>query len=124
MTGFALSGHLLDVADASQVQIELNFSSIPLFKKTLELAEKKKFPTRLTKDNKETYSHRVKVDPKNRETEEMILYDPQTSGGLLIFVRESQANQMVSELRGKGVVDASIIGRVSDSDSPSIILLP
>ncbi len=124
VTGFALSGHLLDVAEMSQVQIELKLSSLPIFKRALELPAKKKFPTRLTKNNQETYSCKVEVDPKVSESEEMILYDPQTSGGLLIFIKEDQADQIISDLKENGIQAASIVGVVKGSGKPTIHLLP
>ncbi len=97
---------------------------LPTFKRALELPAKKKFPTRLTKENQEAYSCKVKVDSKISDSEEMILYDPQTSGALLIFVKEDQADRMVSELSEKGIKAASIIGKVKKFGKPSIHLLP
>lgn len=124
VTGFALAGHLLDVASNSQIQIELVLSAIPVFQRAFELAEKKKFPTRLTRDNREAYACKVKIDAKISESEEMILYDPQTSGGLLILVKDDQAGPLVSELKENGVEAASIIGRVEKSGKPSIKMIP
>jgi selenide,water dikinase len=54
-----------------------------------------------------------------------LMYDPQTSGGLLISVSEEQANELVAALRGAGV-GAVKIGRVLESsvtsENPAIVL--
>ena len=123
VTGFALSGHLLDVADASNVRIEIGFEKLPLFEDSLALA-RKGFLTRLTKSNRESYSKRISIDAKITDTEETILYDPQTSGGLLIFVRKDEAPTLLAELKKAGIKDAAIIGQVIDRGNPSIRVAP
>ncbi len=123
VTGFALSGHLLDIADASDVRIEVSFSALPTFESVFDIA-RKGLLTKLTKSNRETYSRRISIDAKITESEEIILYDPQTSGGLLIFVEEDHTDLLVSDLHGAGMRSSSIIGRVIESGHPSIRVAP
>ncbi|MEW5807042.1 MAG: selenide, water dikinase SelD [Acidobacteriota bacterium] len=123
VTGFALAGHLLDVVDASHVGVEVSFSSLPLFEMSNDLA-REGFSTRLTKNNKETQSRRLIIDAGLAENEEAVLYDPQTSGGLLIFIREDQAEGAMSELNRAGIFTASIIGIVTGKADTSIRIIP
>jgi selenophosphate synthase len=52
-----------------------------------------------------------------------LLFDPQTSGGLLLSVTESQADVLLTELLGAGVNSASLIGKVLSSLNPGIRLV-
>jgi len=45
-----------------------------------------------------------------------VLVDPQTSGGLLISVKESQANELVSALKNEGVSEAAVVGEIPNEE--------
>ncbi|NTV82066.1 MAG: selenide, water dikinase SelD, partial [Candidatus Aminicenantes bacterium] len=62
---------------------------------------------------------RAKGVPEDLET---LLYDPQTSGGLLIAVRKSKAPALLAALHKKGVAAAALIGRVTRKGPPRIVL--
>jgi selenide,water dikinase len=47
-----------------------------------------------------------------------LLFDPQTSGGLLIAIHESRANELVRRMRENGIADAAVCGEVFASDKP------
>jgi selenide,water dikinase len=64
------------------------------------------------------------VDAEGIDEDTMaILYDPQTSGGLLIVVEPDKAEALVSELKGLGVKDAAIIGRITEGQPSRLKVL-
>lgn len=110
ITGFGLLGHAAEMAEASQVSLEICFSAIPLLPETLEMARMGLIPAGAY-NNKEHLGDKVTFDNSLRQEEQMILYDPQTSGGLLIAIAEANADRLVVNLRDQGVPSA-VIGRV------------
>lgn len=101
ITGFGLLGHAAEMAAASQVSLEICFSAVPLLPETIEMARMGIIPGGAY-DNKEYLIGKVTLDNSLRPEEQMILFDPQTSGGLLIAVPGSLADRLVAELAGQG----------------------
>ena len=89
VTGFGLVGHALEMAQASGVTLELELEGLPILEEALEYAAMGLIPAGAY-DNQECYGGRVEYarDPGDLE---MFLYDPQTSGGLLIALPEKEA---------------------------------
>jgi selenide,water dikinase len=85
VTGFALLGHALEMAEASGVRLELAWGAIPLLRGVRELAGGDAFPGG-TGRNRDFFSPRVRFDAAVGETERRILFSPETSGGLLAAV--------------------------------------
>jgi selenide,water dikinase len=85
ITGFSLVGHGSELAKASGVGLQIEFARLPFVSCARNYAHMGAFPGGAF-DNKLYYSHEVKIDSKLDETSEMLLYDPQTSGGLLLAV--------------------------------------
>ena len=82
VTGFGLVGHGLEMARASGVTLELELEGLPIIEEALEYAAMGLIPAGAY-DNQECYRARVDYGRDPGELE-MLLYDPQTSGGLLI----------------------------------------
>jgi selenide,water dikinase len=114
ITGFGFLGHSLNIARESSVELEFNFKDIPHFSESLEFI-REGVRTGVTKSNKEMVDPFVTFDPKLTEEERWLLVDPQTSGGLLISVENSQKNALLLSLQQAGVNDAKIVGRVNES---------
>lgn len=110
ITGFGLLGHAAEMAEASQVSLEICFSAVPLLPEAMEMAHMGIIPEGAY-NNKKHLDNKVAFDQSLKTEEQMILFDPQTSGGLLIAVAESSADNLVAELTEKNV-QAAIIGRV------------
>ena len=113
ITGFGLAGHALKLARASKVSITLNMGSVPLIGRTLHLADDGCLPgacfTNLEYCEKDMeFSEDIDYNLR------MIAFDAQTSGGLLICTPAESANIILDELRGSGVRDSVIIGKVTD----------
>lgn len=110
ITGFGLLGHAAEMAEASQVSLEIYFSAIPLLPEVLQMVSMGIIPAGAY-NNKEHLGDKVTFANSLRPEEQMILYDPQTSGGLLIAIAETNADRLVVDLTEQGVPSA-VIGRI------------
>ena len=122
VTGFGLAGHGLGMARASQVGLRIRAASLPVYSKALELL-RNGLQTSLSRHNRELAAPYISLQAGSSELE-ALLYDPQTSGGLLIAVPEKRAERLASDLRSRGYASAAIIGEVFASPTPSIEVLP
>jgi selenide,water dikinase len=85
ITGYSLLGHGLEMANASGVSLRLEFAKIPFVTGARKYAEQGIFPGGAF-DNKKHFEPNVKLDASVDEPNQMLLFDPQTSGGLLLGV--------------------------------------
>ncbi len=85
ITGFSLLGHGLEMAEAAGAAMEIEYDKVPFVSCARKYAEKGAFAGGLF-DNRSFYGSRVKFIKKLDEPAEMLLFDPQTSGGLLLGV--------------------------------------
>lgn len=114
VTGFGILGHLLEVAAGSGVQTLLHYETLPFYSGALEMYKKGQ-TTGSNKANRELVSRfSLVLDRSLSSGEEELLYDPQTSGGLLLSLPMTQAKELVAEFNNAGVKEAAIIGEVSD----------
>jgi selenide,water dikinase len=121
ITGFGLAGHLGEMAVQSGVEIEVFGASLPVFPGVLELI-KADVVSGAVERNREYASRFVRRGRSVGPELETLLYDPQTSGGLLMAVRKTKAPALLAALHRKGVRDAAVIGRVLRKGRPLIIL--
>jgi selenide,water dikinase len=111
ITGFGLMGHATKMADSSGVTLRIEESDLPLLPGALDCCREGMIPGG-GRRNREFYGPRVKIsDEVAAEMAEMV-FDPQTSGGLLIAVPEPEALPLLSELQAGGNLEAAVIGRV------------
>lgn len=89
VTGFSLLGHGLEMAEGAGMALEIKFEQIPFVSCARKFAEMGTFPGGGL-DNQRYFGGRVEFDPKIDEPGQMMLFDPQTSGGLLLGVPEDQ----------------------------------
>jgi selenide,water dikinase len=100
VTGFSLIGHGLEMADASAVQLTFTFSHLPFVSCARKYAEKWTFPGGAS-DNQLYFGRNVRFAPEIDEASRMLLFDPQTSGGLLFALpanRRADLEILASEL--------------------------
>jgi selenide,water dikinase len=122
ITGFALLGHACEMAEASGISIELDSKKIPVIPESLQFAHMGLIPEGMYA-NWEYRNAMIQAGAIDEDTMS-VLYDPQTSGGLLISVAEDRAVAMLAKLRELGVADAAVIGRVIEaSPAPQIIVI-
>ena len=120
VTGFSLLGHLRGMAQASGVGATIFNSKVPLIPGAYELAVERGLITDGTNRNREYLDECVTWSDGLPEDLWKILYDPQTSGGLLLSVPQAKADELVRALHGKGVTDAVIVGKIT-SDNPGVV---
>ncbi len=119
ITGFGIIGHCLEMAKGSGVQINLFYDKLPFYSKAMEMYRKGE-TTGSNKANKKLAEGSFKSIRKLSADEEELLFDPQTSGGLLLSVPSSKADLLVSELKHSGVASAVSIGEVVAGPEPSV----
>ena len=120
VTGFALLGHSYEMAQGSGVSIHIRAGAVPFHPEAYELAEMGFIPAGAYR-NRDYAEKGVCASPEISRALQDILYDPQTSGGLLIAVSAADAPALLSALREK-IPDAAEIGYVTEEDSFSIYL--
>ena len=111
VTGFGLLGHLHNMLAASGMSAEIEAASVPLLPRAMELAELGAIPGG-TKRNREALEPSVKFGADVPEALRVLLFDAQTSGGLLIAVESDRANALVAALEREATPAAARIGRV------------
>jgi selenide, water dikinase len=122
ITGFGLAGHLGEMAAQSGVEIEVFGAAIPVFPGVLDLIRAGVISGAVER-NREYAARLVRRDKAADEELETLLYDPQTSGGLLVAVRASRAPALLARLHRTGVPAAAVIGRVTRRAArPRIVL--
>ena len=119
VTGFGLLGHLHNMLSASGVAAELDAAAVPLLPKAMELAERGSIPGG-TKRNREALEAHVTFGAQVPEPLRVLLFDAQTSGGLLIAVEAAQADELVKALERERTPAAVRIGRVARGTAGSI----
>jgi selenide,water dikinase len=111
ITGFGLLGHMAEMVADSNFGIEILAERIPIIPEALEFAAMGLVPGGAHK-NREFREGIVDFSPSLDNVFRDILFDPQTSGGLLICVAEGAAEGLLERLREKGLDQAAIIGGV------------
>jgi len=120
ITGFGILGHALEMAKASSVRIEIEFSALPAYPHSMDMYRKGE-TTGSNKANRLLVEDFLDISARLSEAQFQWLFDPQTSGGLLLSVAGPRAGDLLNELRAAGLHSASLIGKVA-SGSPEIVL--
>lgn len=120
ITGFGLLGHALEMAEGSNMSFEIYSKNIPLIKRAEEYANMGLIPAGAY-SNKSYIGNKVIFSEEVKEITKDILYDPQTSGGLLISISEEKSQQLLKELENSPTAYA-IIGRVLKKQDQAIIV--
>ncbi len=110
ITGYSLLGHGMEMADASGLALQLDFAKIPFVAGARKYAEQGIFPGGAF-DNKRHFGSQVHFSESIDEANRMLLFDPQTSGGLLLGVPEKQLESFLARAHEMGQA-AWVIGRV------------
>ncbi len=122
ITGFGLLGHTLEMAQASDVTIRIETGSLPVLPEALDYA-RKGFLTGGGMSNREFALEEVRVEGDLTSDMEMLLYDPQTSGGLLVSLPAESAERYVKTLHAEGIGSAAVIGEVLETGEKRIELV-
>jgi len=122
ITGFGVLGHTLEMAKGSGVLIQLAYDKLPFHPYALEMYRKGETTGSNKSNRKIADGFWEKKRQLDRHAEEL-LFDPQTSGGLLLSLPASQANELVRKLKLAGVEDAVVVGEVVAGEKPAIVVL-
>jgi len=112
ITGFGLAGHALKMAKAGSVSITLNMRQVPLIGETLMLVEEGCIPGAAFR-NLEFVEGDTSFGTGLEYNLKMIAMDAQTSGGLLISVREEIAGEVINGLQETGLNRSAVVGFVT-----------
>jgi selenide,water dikinase len=121
VTGFALAGHGFEMAEGSNVTLRIELAKLPAFTGIEELIIGKFF-TRATKSNKEYVQNSIRYDDTPDPIRSELLFDAQTSGGLLIAVPSDSVNLMIALLKNSGALAYAIIGEVLPRQDVALIV--
>lgn len=121
ITGFGLLGHALEMSAGSGWALEIDSSRVPWLPLAREMARMGLVPAG-TYTNQNQLSDRIEFADRVTTEEKDLLYDPQTSGGLLISVDPGRKDRLLSELADQGE-PAWEIGRVTEAAGPGIVVL-
>jgi selenide,water dikinase len=111
ITGFGFLGHTCQLAQNSQVGIKVSSGSVPVFTEVVDFAKAGLCPGGLNR-NREFYGKMVEFSKQVPDYIKDILFDPQTSGGLLISLNSEDAELLVSRLKKAGIPEAVVVGEV------------
>jgi len=120
VTGFGLLGHAAEMARASQVMLEFDGATIPLLPGVVELGQDDQFIPGGGKRNEEHLAGFIEIADTLPAHVRNALFDPQTSGGLLIAVAADEVDSLRREMKSRGVT-ASIIGRAAQGSSRIVV---
>ena len=121
ITGYGLVGHLAEMLIGSGFGIRLIASDIPIIPEAVEYAAMGMIPAGAYK-NKEFRESLVNYATRLDSRIQDLLFDPQTSGGLLISVGEEAAKELLAELKEKGMDTSAIIGEVITEPVEKILI--
>ncbi|MBU1162039.1 MAG: selenide, water dikinase SelD [Proteobacteria bacterium] len=113
VTGFGLAGHGFEMAKASGVCLEISIKDLPIMDEAL-MVYKKGMTTGVNAYNRQMVEKHLWLETDLPPWHEEIVFDPQTSGGLLVAVTKTQGENLVNALHAKGVTAAKIIGNVHE----------
>ena len=119
VTGFGLMGHSYEMASSSNVTIELDKEKIPYIDEAKEYAQKEFLPGGMYNNMEHLKGKYEFIDIP--EYLSNIVFDPQTSGGLLVACSEEDAQEILKELN-QLEIKSSIIGKVIEKQEKAIIL--
>ncbi len=121
VTGFGLLGHLSELVRQSGVTAEITADRVPVLPEALEYVRRQMISGAIERNieyAQQFVEVREGVDPDLA----WVLYDPQTSGGLLIAIAAERADELVERLQAEGIEHAAVIGRVIDESAGRIVV--
>jgi selenide,water dikinase len=122
ITGFGLLGHAYEMAEGSGVTIELWSDLVPVISESVELAKYGIIPAGAYNNRKHLEGKLLFGEGIPKHIED-IMFDPQTSGGLLFSVEEHKAEQLMKQLKLNNKTDCAIIGKVKNKADYSIVII-
>ena len=114
VTGFGILGHSMEMANGSGCEIVLEYVKLPIYPDTLDMYKKGETTGSNKANQAMVESHNFNLQRGLNSEEQGVVFDPQTSGGLLLSLPADQADDLVVSLHEVGVVNAVRIGFVNN----------
>ncbi len=121
VTGFGFLGHALEMAEGSETGMMIRTAAVPFFPGIRSLVEEGIIPGGLIR-NRKFREKQIEIGPDCPDWLVDILFDPQTAGGLLIALPETEADGLVARMHAAGIADAAIVGEVTTAPKGQIHL--
>ncbi len=121
VTGFGLLGHAAEMIEGSDAGMIIDSSSIPMLGDIKEFVDMGIMPGGLHRNR----TFRLSIVEKRATCPDWIfdvMFDPQTSGGLLVSLPHKDAVELCTKMNDEGITDAAIIGTVTDEPKGKIIV--
>jgi len=111
ITGFGFLGHACEMVEDSAVGMKIHAAAVPYFPEIREFVEMGVIPAGLHR-NRQYRANLIDVEESCPDWMVDILFDPQTSGGLLIVLPADQAEQLIGKMRAQGIKEAALVGEI------------
>jgi selenide,water dikinase len=123
ITGFGLLGHACEMIENTAAGIVVYASRVPVFEEALEYAGMGLIPGGAYRNEK---FRQTLVDTEGEIDDDRmkLMFDPQTSGGLLISLEAGEAEKLLAELHAHGIAEAAIIGEITEEHPGRIVIKP
>jgi selenide,water dikinase len=121
VTGFGFLGHACEMIESSNVGMVISASSVPVFSEAVEFAKMGLIPAGAYRNEK----FRTAFVEKEADVSDdimKILFDPQTSGGLIIALSVPEADGLLQQLHDDGISEAAIIGEITQHNAGKILV--
>ena len=121
VTGFGIAGHSLEMAVGSGENVVLYYDKLPFYNDALRMYQKGE-TTGSNTANRKLVAEKMTIKRSLTSLVEELLYDPQTSGGLLLAVPDTQAKVLIAALLAAGVQTAVQIGHIQEGPTGIIVI--
>ncbi len=113
ITGFGILGHLLEISLGCNAGVVVDFKALPIYPYALEMYKKGETTGSNKGNHQMVNNYRFEIQTSLSKPENQLLFDPQTSGGLLLSLPESQSTELITALKTSGVAVAQKVGIVT-----------
>lgn len=122
VTGFGLAGHAFEMAEASDVTVRLHLNDLPLLEGVEALIGPRNF-TRANATNREFLEASLEIAIEAPGDRLEIIFDPQTSGGLLVALDPQRVDEFLERCREGGLESAAVVGEVADRIQDATVIV-
>jgi selenide,water dikinase len=124
ITGFGLAGHAVELAESSGVTLAIDLGQLPILPGVATLVREGNNRTRASGTNRSYVEPMMRIEGEPDPILLEVVFDAQTSGGLLICVAADRAKELVDRARAAGAEATCVIGEVRPREGVALILRP